>query len=354
LHGKIRHDPRVEIVGIIFPVFAVAVVGYALAAARVLRPEDIAGLTRYVFSVALPVMLFHSMATVSLPETVRWSFLVAYYLPALAIYLTALVLGRVVFGHSRREQAVFGMSAGYSNTVLIGLPVITAAWGDEGLLPLLMIVAIHSAVMFSLATAIAESGGGVSAAQGEEQGSSQRGAPGSARGEARGTPQGATQGTAQHGPAHVFRRTVAGMIRNPIVVGLAAGLLFNILSIALPAPITGTLELIRASAVPVALFVTGASLREYRVMGHIGEAAVIILFKMVVHPLAVWVLATFVFELPAMWAAVAVVTAALPTGINASVFARKYEAAVAPVVTATLLSTLLSIVTVSVVLALYS
>lgn len=337
-----RHDPRVDIVAIIFPVFAIAVIGYVLAAAGLFRPVDTAGLTRYVFSVALPVMLFHSMATVSLPETVRWSFLLAYYLPALTVYLTALVLGRVVFGHSLREQAVFGMSAGYSNTVLIGLPVIAAAWGDEALLPLLMIIAIHSAIMFSLTTAIAESGGGVGGAKAAGPGDS----------------HGATQSTAHAAPqsaaAYVLRRTVAGMLRNPIVVGLAAGLLFNMLSLPLPRPIGRTLELIRASAVPAALFVTGASLSEYRVMGHIGEAATIIVFKMVVHPLAVWFMATLVFDLPPLWTAVAVVTAALPTGINASVFARKYEAAVAPVVTATLLSTVLSIVTVSVLLAVYS
>lgn len=337
-----RHDPRVDIAGIIFPVFAIAVVGYTLAAVGLFRPPDTAGLTRYVFSVALPVMLFHSMATVSLPETVRWSFLVAYYLPALAVYLTALMLGRALFGHTRREQAVFGMSAGYSNTVLIGLPVIAAAWGDAALLPLLMIVAIHSGIMFSLTTAIAESGAARRGARTAPHGGASAAAPSTAQGAGRG------------GFAHVLGRTVVGMLRNPIVVGLAAGLLFNLLAIPLPPPIEQTLGLIRASAVPAALFVTGASLREYRVMGHIGEAVVIIIFKMVVHPLAVWVLATFVFDLPAMWVAVAVVTAALPTGINASVFARKYDAAVAPVVTATLLSTLLSIATVSVLLVVYS
>ena len=50
-----------DVLGVVLPVIAVAVVGYAVTAAGVFRPGDIAGLARYVFSVALPVMLFDSM-----------------------------------------------------------------------------------------------------------------------------------------------------------------------------------------------------------------------------------------------------------------------------------------------------
>ncbi len=312
-----------DVLGVVLPVIAVAVVGYAVTAAGVFRPGDIAGLARYVFSVALPVMLFDSMSTVALPTTFRWSFLLAYYVPAIGLYGLAAAIGRRSFGYTRPERAVFGMSAGYSNTVLIGLPVITAAWGDRALVPLMSIISIHSAVMFSLTTVVAESGGG------------QSGGSGTGR---------------RVSPGTVGLRTLRGMITNPIVVGLVLGFAANVTALPIPGPVRDTMGLIRSSAIPAALFVTGASLREFRVAGQWRAAGTAIVIKMFVHPAAVWALAVPVFHLPAPWAGVAVVTAALPTGINASVFARRYDAAVAPVATATLISTVISAVTVSVLL----
>lgn len=305
-----------DIASIIAPVFGIALLGWVLTAAGVFRVSDIAGLTRYVFNFALPVMLFDSMSSLALPETIRWSFMVAYYLPVLVLYGAGALIARSVFGYGRAERGVFGMAGSYSNTVLIGLPVVAAAWGDAALLPLMMLIAVHSAILFSLTTILAESD--------------------------------ATSDRARR--RDIILRTLRGMARNPIVGGLVIGLAVNVSGLQIPVVLRTTTGLIRASAVPAALFLTGASLREYRVMGHVSESIVLIVFKMVVHPALVALLAYRVFTLPPLWAAVAVFTAALPTGINASVFARKYDAAVAPVVTATLLTTLLSIVTLSVLL----
>lgn len=306
----------VEILAVIFPVFAIALLGYLLTWAGVFRTGDVAGLTRYVFNVALPVMLFDSMAAVALPESVQWTFLLAYYLPGLALFGAGMVAGRRWFGHRRGESGVYGMSCGYSNTVLIGIPVVSAAWGEQALLPLLLIITIHSAVFFSLTTLVVESG------------------------ERHGT------GVA------VVRRTAAGMVRNPVVMGLAVGVLFNVAGWSIPGVVRSVTSPIRASALPAALFVTGASLRQYRPMGHLPEALTAMVMKLVVHPLLVWVAAAVVFRLDPLWTAVAVVTAALPTGINASVFAVKYDKAVAPVATAVLVGTALSIVSVTTLLVL--
>ncbi|MEX2442998.1 MAG: AEC family transporter [Alkalispirochaeta sp.] len=310
-----------DIIGIIVPVFFIAILGYLLTWVGLFRTRDIEGLTRYVFSVALPVMLFDSMAKIELPAEFHWELMAAYYLPTVALFGATALIGRFVFHQSRQARAVFAMGASYSNTVLIGLPIISAAWGDAGLLPLLMIVTVHAAILFLLTTALAET-----------------------------DPSGAAEGSAVAG---VIVRTVQGIVRNPILIGIAAGVVANLLALRLPEPLDNTVGLIRGSALPAALFVTGASLREFRIAGHLSEAGVLIVLKMVVHPTLVWLLAAFVFHLQPLWIAVAVVTAAMPTGINASVFARKYSGAVAPVATATLLSTVLAVVSTSVLLAVF-
>ena len=310
-----------DILSIIVPVFLIAIIGYLLTWTGVFRARDVEGLTRYVFSVALPVMLFDSMYTIELPAAFQWSLMVAYYLPTIVLFGATAVIGRVVFHQTRRSRAVFAMGASYSNTVLIGLPIISAAWGEAGLLPLLMIVTVHAAILFLLTTVLAETG--------------------TSDTEGRTTVTG------------VVVRTAAGIVRNPILIGIATGVVANLLALRVPEPIDATFRLIRGSALPAALFVTGASLREFRVAGHLSEAGVLIVLKMVVHPTLVWILAAYVFQLQPLWTAVAVTTAALPTGINASVFARKYTAAVAPVATATLLSTILAVVSTSVLLTIF-
>ncbi len=304
---------------IIFPVFAVAMLGYVLTWLGVFRTRDVPGLTRYVFYIALPVMLFDSMSRVALPEAVRWSFLLAYYVPTLLVFFLGMSIVRKAFRFKLTEQGMFGMGSAYSNTVLIGLPVITTAWGDVAILPLMMIIAVHSAVLFSLTTMLAESGrsrdGGI-----------------------------VTAGF----------RTALGMLRNPIVGGLVVGLLFNLFAIPIPASVATITGWIRGSAMPAALFVTGASLQQYRLMGHLPETGLMVVLKLVVHPALVWFTAAVVLGLPPLWTGVAVVTAALPTGINASVFATRYRAAVAPVTGSILVSTLLSIVTLTVLLAVFA
>jgi predicted permease len=313
-----------EVVGVILPVVAIAVIGYVVTWIGIFRLDDVGGLTRYVFNVALPVMLFDSMSTVVLPESIQWSFMLAYYGPTLAVYAVGMWLGLRFFGYNRTEQGVFGMGCAYSNTVLIGLPVISTAWGDRAILPMMMIISIHSAVLFSLTTAVAESD---VRARG---GSVDRG----------------------HFGGSVVLRTVVGMVRNPIFLGLVIGLLFNIWAVPIPRTAGTVISWLRGSALPAALFVTGASLRRYRAGGALGPSGLMLAMKLVVHPLVVWVMAAFVFELPPLWSAVAVVTASLPTGINASVFAAKYDAAMAPVATSVLVSTALSVVSLSVLLVL--
>lgn len=312
-----------QILPVILPVFAIALLGYLLTWAGAFRLDDIPGLTRYVFNVALPIMLFDSMAEIALPETIRWSFLLAYYVPTILLFAGSLLASRRVFGYSLEEGGLYAMGCSYSNTVLIGLPVITMAWGDTVLIPLMMIIAIHAAVLFSITTAVVEAGNHRRARDGRRVGP-------------------------------IVVRTAVGMLRNPIVGGLAVGLVFNVFSIPVPATVGTLTGWIRASALPAALFVTGASLRQYRLVGHLTQAGAMVLVKLVVHPLLVWVVAAPVLQLPPLWTAAAVATAALPTGINASVFAAKFDACVAPVTSSILITTALSIATLTVVLALFA
>jgi malonate transporter and related proteins len=297
-----------NVIGVILPVFVVVAAGYLAAYAGVIKAADNDGLSRFVFNIALPVLLFNSLAKVTLPAQFKWQFLVSYYLVVLIIYGLAVWLGKRWFAASAQEQGVLGMGAAYSNLVLIGLPIISAGLGDEALLPLFLLVSIHSAVLFFLSTVMVE--------RGEHHGRSLQ---------------------------QIALQTGKSLARNPIIIGLVLGLLVNLLSVPIPSPLDEAVSLLSRAALPCSLFVLGASLTTYKIAGHLSEAWLVIGLKMVLQPLLVWILVFRVFEIEPLWGTVAVMAAGMPVGINAYMFAQKYQTGIAVLSTAVLLSTIFAI-----------
>jgi malonate transporter and related proteins len=184
--------------------------------------------------------------------------------------------------------------------------------GEAASLPLFLLLAFHSALLFTVSTVVLEVGG----ARREEL-------------------------------REVPAKALGGLARNPILWGLLGGVAFNLLGLALPAAIERWSALVAGAAVPCALFSMGASLRAYRIAGALQPALVMVTLKLVVCPLAVWALATFAFDVPRLWAKVAILLAAMPVGVNVYLFGVRYDAGQAETATAILLSSILSVATLS-------
>ena len=306
------------IVEVVFPIFAIALLGYIVAYKGIFGIRDIEGISRYVFNIAIPVMLFEAMAGLDFPENIDFAFLLSYYLIAVTMFALGIGLSKIWFNYSAPEQSVFGMGTCYSNAVLIGLPLISTGLGEAALLPTFMLIAVHSAIIFFLVTLFAERNDGIS-----------------------------------QSPLAIGKQTLVSLVKNPIIIGLVAGLLTNVLAIPVPRVIASTVDIIGRSALPSALFVVGASLSVYKLAGQLRVAWTIVGLKMLVQPLLVWLLAFVVFQIDPLWGAVAVMMAAMPVGINVYMFAKKYQACLAPVSSAIVISTTLAFFTQSILLAIF-
>jgi predicted permease len=302
---------------VLAPVFGIMGLGFAAARARVLDEAGVKGLVLFVFNFAIPVLLFRSIAGIRLPDDVRWGFLVAFYSGSLVSYLLGMASARTLFRRPLDHQAIFGMGAAFSNTVLLGIPVVLTAFGPEATLPLFLIIAFHSAVFAPLTVGLIQAGQGqgVSAAQ-------------------------------------QARRVVTEVVRNPIVLGLGAGLVANLTGLVLPSALDRGAELLGAAAVPCALFAMGSSLGIQPLVGDVPPALLLSTLKLVIHPLLVWVVAVPVLGLGGLWSAVAVTMAAMPSGVNVYLFAARYDAASGVAARTVLVTSALSVVTLAVVLAL--
>ena len=146
------------IIDIIVPVFGTVAVGWALGRWRLLTPEGLRGLTNVTFYALFPALLFRSMAKVRL-EILELNIVAVFFGAALVLYLLLIPLGRLL-GMGFGDRTVFALSGTFSNGVGIGIPFISYAFGEAGLVPLLMIISVNSLVMLTLSSFLLEIGTG--------------------------------------------------------------------------------------------------------------------------------------------------------------------------------------------------
>jgi len=151
----------------------------------------------------------------------------------------------------------------------------------------------------------------------------------------------------------VIRSALLTLARNPLLVAPLAGLAWAAGGLDLPTPIVNLFELTGAAASPCALFAIGLFLGGRKLVSNLAEVAWISILKLLWQPLICYWLAVTLFPMDPFWTACAVLLAALPTGALAFVVAQThgvYEERTSAVI---LVSTILSIVPLSILLAFY-
>ena len=138
---------------------------------------------------------------------------------------------------------------------------------------------------------------------------------------------------------------------NPIILSLLAGIAYGATGWSLPGPVERFTDLLGGAAAPCALFALGASLTAFSIGGDLKEVLVVTLLKLVLHPLIMAIIAFWVFQLPPLSATVAILTAALPSGANVFILARQYNIYLARAASAVLITTGLSVVTLTLLVA---
>jgi len=307
------------VVDVILPIFGLLMVGYFTVMLGWFDQTAIKGLTRFVFDFAVPMLLLRTVANAQLPEHIPWNFLASYYLGTILILFSGLLIVRVIYKITFSEQVISGFSCSFSNTVLLGIPIVLLAFGDKAALPLFIIIGTHGLIMFPLFTIMMEIG--------------------------------------KIGEATVktlFAKTSYGLITNPLVIGLLGGLVCNLLGITLWKPLDEIAKLLGNAVTPGALFALGATLAGFRKKIQWKELPILVLMKIIVHPILVWLLAVIVFGLTEeIWIKVLVILAALPTGVNPFLFASRYNTGQLLSSGAVFISTFISIFTLSALLTVF-
>ena len=295
--------------------------GYLVARAHLISSEGVAGFTNVTFHLFVPALLFRAMRGIHF-ETLDLKPLYTYFGGALICFFLVLAVSRRWLGRSTRHATVTALGVTFSNTVLLGIPLIKLAFSDAGLVILLMIVSMHSLILVVVATLILEF-----------VGVQKDGSDGAARSHWMNTYQ-------------ALRNTVF----NPVILPIVGGLMWGALRLPLPDVIDAPLAMLAAASGPCSLVLLGASLAQYGITETWRPALAVSALKNIVFPALIWALGRFVFGLDPFALAVVTVTAALPIGANVYLFAQRYNVAQGEITASVAMSTSASVVTLTAVM----
>lgn len=300
----------------VLPVFGMIVLGYAFTRGRIFDATSGKGITLFVFNVAIPALLFKTVATMEPQQAAPWELWLAFFGGLAITWLVTAFVARFFETLSVSGGAAASMAAGFGNLALLGTPLALSHYGQAVAIPLGMILSIHAPVLWFAAMLHRE--------------------------------------VARHSGNFSLARTgkelFVNLATNGIVLGLLAGSLWRLTELGLHPIAESMLDMLAAAAVPTALFALGVSLAGYSLKGAWSGMFALIALKMVLMPILVFMMVRYVVSIPPLWAQVAVLFAAMPTGANAFLFAHRNEEAVPAVSGAIALGTGLAAISASVLL----
>ncbi len=307
----------------LFRVVVLIATGFIAGRAVWIRPSAIKDLSNLIFLLLTPALLFRTMSRVRV-EQLDFKPVAAYFLAVIILFAGTLL----VQGFNRRA-AVMALAGTFSNTVMIGIALVSLLYGPAGLVTLLTLVSVHALLLLTSATVVLE----LAVAREKKQGALD-----------------AVTTAPRHAVATVLM-ALKNAVLHPVPLPIIAGLLFAQTGWTIPAVVDKPLELLANAFGPLALVLVGVTLASTPVGQHWRPALALATVKNVLHPLLVYGLCRLL-GVQGLPMAVMVVASALPIGANVFLFSQRYQVAEALVTASVAVSTALALLTLSLVLLL--
>ena len=275
---------------VILPVFVVIGLGYVMALRGSFSEPAIDTLMGFAQGIAVPCLLFRQMAHMDLGTSYSWGLVTSFYVGAFLCFTIAFTLTWKLFRRPLDESVATGFAAMFSNTLLLGLPITERAYGSDALTGNYAIISLHSPLFYGFGITFME----LVRHRGQNL-----------------------------SPVALAQKVLRAVFTQPLVLAIALGFLVNISGIPLPGAIDAAMDMLGKAGLPTALFGLGGVLFRYKIEGDKLIVALIVGLALVVHPVVTFGLAQ-VFKLDVHALRSSVVTAAMPPGANAYLFAHMY------------------------------
>jgi malonate transporter and related proteins len=242
-----------EIADLVLPVFAVIVTGW-LAGALGYIPQSLAdGLVHFAYNVAMPALLFVTIAQEPARNLLEWRFLLAFGGGSMVCFALVFLAVRVGWGRDLASSTIYGMTAAMTNTGFVALPILHSTYGQPAVLPAAIATVFVATVMFPATVILLES-----------------------------------EGRGAHRPAPSTGLLMKHIVLNPLVLSTLVGLLWASGGLEIPAPIATYLNIFAAALTPCALFAIGLGVTVEGMRSNLAGSIVVAAVKLVFMPALVY------------------------------------------------------------------
>lgn len=301
-----------SVASLALPFFGLIFLGFACAKLVRFQEAELRMMNFFIVYVALPALFFKLVAAAPFEQLANWPYVFGTTMSTYVAFALAFAVGMTVTRGKLREATIMGVVGSYSNIGYMGPGLTLAALGQEAIVPTALIFVFDNCLLFTLVPFLMALGGSEKMKVGA---------------------------TAWY----VLKRVTT----HPFNIATAVAVLAAYVRFVPPAPVDAMLTFLKNAAAPCALFTMGVTvaLRPLRQVPR--EMPALMLIKLVIHPLLVWVVLSWIGDFPRAWVFTAVLMAALPQALNVFVIANQYQTYVERASTAILIGTLISVLTVT-------
>ena len=266
-----------DILAITVPIYVAIGLGYGLTRWGVFAKTDMRAFGTFVVKVAMPALLFNALSQRSLSDILNSEYVAAYALASLITLILSVAWALKVLKTTRSMSACMGLGMACSNSGFVGYPIALLSFGPIAGVSLSLNMIVENLIIIPLMLAWAETGSG------------------------------------QQRWHQIFIQTLKGMLKNPMIWGIVLGFAFSWFSIQLPASLSRAVTLFAQASGALSLFVIRGCLVGLPVRGMESRVAQITFGKLIVHPLVMWAVLTWLIPIsdPVLRTAV-LLTCAMP------------------------------------------
>lgn len=228
------------------PVFMLMILGFFFRRIRLFNDAFVSQANKFVFTIALPVLVFRDLATTDFISAWDTSFVLFCFGVTLLCILLAFFLS--LFFRKKYSQGEFIQAAYRSSAALLGIALIQNIYGDSGMAPLMI---IGSVPLYNImAVVVLEF---FKPDQGNKKGFDKK----------------------------LIFYTLKGILTNPILIGIFLGILWSILRVPMPKMLDKTLTHVSNLATPLGLMAMGATFDIKRAFGCLQPALLCTFMKLI-------------------------------------------------------------------------
>ena len=231
------------------PIFIIIVIGWVLMQMGIFTKEFTTVADRYVFKIALPLLVFKDIATADIYEMFNPKFVVFC-----SVSTTLMFLGVWAFAHWYcKDQSMIGafsQAAARGSAAILGIAFVENIYGTSGMAPMMIVSAVP---LYNIFAVIFLTFGAQDAESIDRKAN--------------------------------IKKAFINVIKNPIIIGIAAGAIFAFLRIPIPYIPLKVISNIGGTASPIALLVVGATFEGRKALAKIKPSIVATLIKLIIIPL---------------------------------------------------------------------